>query len=213
MPHQNRALFTEGLDDPGDIGSGGGRVVAAWSLVATAITTQVHRHRPETGLRDPRKLMPPRPPEFREAVQQEDQWALPGLADVELTAVGRDSTLGPGTGRDEWVTDAERAHSGGLGRSACFVICVAALVRASLCMREIRDLASRPSTPATTSRNTPATRKASHRHSPAASSPKPKPMSRRKVEKNASTAAPIPKIPTEVASFLSASASALASAI
>lgn len=88
-------LLAEGADDPGDVGSGILQVIAARRLVRGAVAAQVERGDPEAGVDERRELVPPRPPELREPVEQQDERAAARLGDVEACTVRGDEAVLP----------------------------------------------------------------------------------------------------------------------
>lgn len=69
--------LAEGPYDPGDVEREVGGVVTARGAVAAADPAQVHGHGSEPGVGECHQLVPPRPPELREAVQQQDERPVP----------------------------------------------------------------------------------------------------------------------------------------
>lgn len=94
MPHECRVGLAEGPYDARDVEGEVRRVVAAWGAVAAADAAQIHGHGPEPGVGERHHLVPPRPPELGEAVQEQDQWTVAHLGDVEARAVGGDVPVG-----------------------------------------------------------------------------------------------------------------------
>ena len=97
VPDDDRLPLAEGPYQRSDVGRQVRQVVAAGRLVAGAVPAQVGGDDAEAGGGQGDQLGPPRPPELREPVQQQDQRALAGLGDVQPDAVGGDVAVVPGT--------------------------------------------------------------------------------------------------------------------
>lgn len=97
VSHERRVGLAEGAHDAGDVEGQVGGVVPPRRTVAAAHPAQVHGHRAVPGVRERRQLMPPGPPELREAVQQQHQRPVAHLGDVEARAVGRHIAVDPRT--------------------------------------------------------------------------------------------------------------------
>ena len=82
---------------PRDVGRQGERVVPAGRLVRGSVAAQVDGGHVVAGLRQGDQLIPPGPPELREAVQQYDKRALADLGHVKAGAVGGDESMLPGS--------------------------------------------------------------------------------------------------------------------
>ena len=90
--------FAEAADDCGNIAGQGHRVIAVRGVVGSAVAAQVHCYDVVTRISEGAKLMPPRPPEGGEAVQEDDQRTLASLHDVEAGTVGEDLAMVPRAG-------------------------------------------------------------------------------------------------------------------
>ena len=98
VPDDHRLGHAQRADDAGDVGRQGARVVALGRVVGAAVAAQVHRDRAVAGVGEGGQLLPPRPPEGREAVQEQDGRSVADVDDVEARPVGRDVPVGPGPG-------------------------------------------------------------------------------------------------------------------
>src|ERR1700678_3158286 len=79
--------LAERADQPGRVGGGGDQVIAPRRLVAAAIAAQIDRYRPVAGLGQRDELVPPGPPELREAVQEQHERPLAHARHVEARTV------------------------------------------------------------------------------------------------------------------------------
>src|SRR5690606_13369053 len=79
----------------GDVGGKSVAVVPSRRLVARAVATKIDRAGPEAGAGEGGELVAPRPPELREAVQQQHQWPRARLGNVKTASDGEDEAMRP----------------------------------------------------------------------------------------------------------------------
>jgi len=92
MPHQDRALLSERVDEAHHVASEGGHIVGGdrVRLVALAVASDVRCHDPEPGVGNRPDLMPPRVPELGGPVHQDHERSGPVGGTAKGDAVGLD---------------------------------------------------------------------------------------------------------------------------
>src|SRR4051794_22328900 len=83
MTDDDGVALTEGAHQSGCVRGQGRQVVPTWRLVAGAVTAKVGCCRTQPRFGETDELVPPVPPELREAVQQQDEPTAAELGDVE----------------------------------------------------------------------------------------------------------------------------------